>query len=113
MRALHVIPAVAVRYGGPSAAIVPMCRALIEQGIDAQIATTDADGDATLAVPLGTTTSWEGVPAIFFRRNISEAFKYSRGMAAWLDGHVASFDVVHIHAVLSHAPLAAAAACRR
>src|SRR5689334_14855658 len=100
MRVLHVIPAVAARYGGPSAAIVPMCRALIEQGVDTTIATTDADGLERLAVTVGSMTSWQGVPAIFFHRTISESFKYSIGLSAWLRQHVADFDVVHIHAVL-------------
>jgi glycosyltransferase involved in cell wall biosynthesis len=113
VKALHVIPSVAARYGGPSAAIVPMCRALIGQGVETTIATTDADGEGRLPVDLERLTTWQGVPAIFFRRNFSEAFKYSRGLARWVRTHVAEFDVVHIHAVLSHAPLVAATACRR
>lgn len=113
MRALHVIPAVASRYGGPSTAIGPMCRALVNQGIETQILATDADGPGRLAVPLAAKTTWDGVPAIFFRRNASEAFKYSFGLSRWLRGHVQEFDVVHVHAVLSHASLAAGAACRR
>src|SRR5262249_39533579 len=36
----------------------------------------------------------------------------SFGLAQWLRRHVAEFDVVHIHAVLSHASLSAASACR-
>ncbi len=113
MRVLHVIPSVAARYGGPSAAIGPMCRALIDAGADTWIATTDADGPSHLPVPLGEPTTWDGVPALFFRKDATESFKYSRGLAQWLDGHVRDFNVVHVHAVLSHAPLAAAAACRR
>jgi len=113
LRALHVIPAVAPRYGGPSHAVVAMCRALAEAGVDATIATTDADGAGRLDVPLGETTEWHGVPAVFFRRDASESFKYSRGLGRWLRGHVPGFDVVHVHAVLSYAPIAAAAAARK
>ena len=113
MKVLHVIPAVAVRYGGPSTAIVAMCRALAREGLEPFIASTDADGHERLDVPVGEASSWQEVPAIFFRRQWSEAFKYSRPLARWLDRHVADFNVVHIHGVLSHAPLAAAAACRR
>ena len=113
MRVLHVIPSVASRYGGPSAAIGPMCRALIDAGVDVHLASTDADGPGHLAVPLEVDTTWDEVPARFFRNDATEAFKYSRGMAAWLRRHVRDFDLVHVHAVLSHAPIAAAAACRR
>lgn len=74
------------------------------------MATTDADGPARLRVPLGAPTTYDGVGAIFFRRQWSEAFKYSRPLASWLKAHVADFDLVHIHAVFSHACLAAARA---
>jgi glycosyltransferase involved in cell wall biosynthesis len=110
---LHVIPALAPRYGGPSAAIAPMCRSLASRNVDLLIATTDADGPGRIALPVGAPTTWQGVPAIVFRRNFSESFKYSSGLAQWLRRHVSEFDVVHIHAVLSHACLSAAAQCRR
>jgi glycosyltransferase involved in cell wall biosynthesis len=110
---LHVIPAVAPRYGGPSRAVFGMCRALSERGIDPVIATTDADGEGCLPVQLGTPVSFNGTSTVFFRRQSSERFKYSRPMAIWLDQHVHEFDAVHIHAVFSHVCLAAARACRR
>jgi glycosyltransferase involved in cell wall biosynthesis len=114
MRALHVIPAVAPRYGGPSRAVTDMCRALTEAGVDGLVVTTDADGPAgRLPVTLGETVAYDGVPTIFFRREWSEALKYSRSLARWLDGHVVEFDVVHVHGVFSHACLAAGRACRR
>ncbi len=113
MKVLHVIPSVAARYGGPSRAVVEMCTALSKRGVKTLIATTDADGEGKLAVELGTTTSYQGVPTVFFSRQWSEAFKYSHPLATWLDEHVSEFDVVHIHAVFSHSSLAAASACRK
>jgi len=112
LRVLHVIPAVAARYGGPSAAVVGMCRALGAAGVETLIATTDADGRGRLPVALGRSTTFEGVPAIFFRRQASEAFKWSAPLAAWLSRHAAEFDLVHVHAVFSHASIAAGRACR-
>src|SRR4051794_2864178 len=90
-----------------------MCRALRKQGTDVLIATTDADGPSRLAVELGRTIDFQGVPTIFFARQWSERFSYSRPLARWLDRQVANFDAVHIHAVFSHACIAAARACRR
>lgn len=113
MRVLHVVPSLAARYGGPSRAVVEMCRALRGRGLDTLIATTDADGSEHLRVDLGSPTFYGGVPAIFFPRQWGEAYKYSRPLAHWLDEHVREFDVVHIHAVFSHACLAAARACRK
>ncbi|MDT4953793.1 MAG: hypothetical protein QOJ02_1931 [Acidobacteriota bacterium] len=113
VKVLHVIPSVAPRYGGPSRAVIEMCHALAGHGVDTLIATTDADGDKRLDVKLDTLISYKNTPAIFFSRQWSEAFKYSQPLSRWLAAHVADFDVVHIHAVFSHACLAAAKACRR
>lgn len=112
MNVLHVIPAVAKRYGGPSTAVLDMCRALQGQGVDVTIACTDADGDERLEVPIGIPIPHHGVQTIFFPRVASEAFKYSPSLASWLSAHAGDFDVVHIHAVMSHACLAATQACR-
>jgi glycosyltransferase involved in cell wall biosynthesis len=113
MRVLHVIPAVAPRYGGTSRAIVEMCHALQERGIEPLIVSTDADGAGRLPVELAHSLVYKRVPVVFFSRQWSEAFKYSHPLARWVGGHVREFDVVHIHAVFSHACLAAAKACRR
>ena len=45
MRVLHVIPSVAERSGGPATAIVPMCRALQQHGVEVVLITTDAGMD--------------------------------------------------------------------
>ena len=108
MRALHVIPAVAPRYGGPSAAVLPMCAALARRpGVSVEIVSTDADGAtgrlSAADLPAG------DVPVRLFRRDWSERWKYSRGLAAWLARHAGDYDVLHVHAVWSHAT---AAACR-
>src|SRR4051812_4453774 len=98
MRILHVIPGVAARYGGPSAALLPMCAALSRiSDLHLETATTDADGpDASLTqaeVPDGP------VPVRLFRRDFSEQWKVSRLLSDWLDIHVADYDLVHVHAV--------------
>jgi glycosyltransferase involved in cell wall biosynthesis len=113
MKVLHVIPSVAPRYGGPSQAIVEMCRALIDEGVEVVIATTNADGERRLEVELGTLTSYQDLPTIFFSRQFTEAFKYSYGLASWLNRNVNSFDVAHIHAIFSHSSITAARACIR
>jgi len=113
LKVLHVIPSVAQRYGGPSQVIYTMCRALQSQGVDPLIVTTNADGNKELPVALATQVNYQNVPTIFFARQFSEALKYSRPLAQWLDRHVAGFDLVHIHAVFSHACMTAAKACQK
>jgi glycosyltransferase involved in cell wall biosynthesis len=112
VRALHVVPAIAARYGGPSVAALGMCRALNAAGHRTMIVTTDADGAGRLTVRLGEPRVYEGADVMFFRRRFSEAYKWSGDLSAWLDAHVAEFDVVHIHAVFSHSSIAAGRACR-
>ncbi len=106
-RILHVIPALAARYGGPSIAAVGMCGALTRAGVETLIVTTDADGPGRLSVPIGQVTPTSGVPTIYFRRRGSDAYKWAQGLSSWLTGHVREFDLVHVHAVFSHASMAA------
>src|SRR5262245_11673593 len=90
-----------------------MCRALQDQGTEVLIATTNADGSGTLPVALGEKIVYQGAPTIFFPRQWSEALQYSRPLALWLEQNVKNFDLAHIHAVFSHACVAAARACRK
>jgi glycosyltransferase involved in cell wall biosynthesis len=113
MKVLHVIPAVAPRYGGPSGAIFTMCRALQESDVDVLIATTNADGRRKLPVAVGQELAYQQVRTIFFDWQWNQAFQYSRPFTVWLRQRVADFDAVHIHAVFSHACLAASRACQK
>lgn len=112
LKVLHVIPAVAPRYGGPSQAIFAMCRALEGRGIDVLIATTDVDGKGRLTVQTASEVEYHGIATIFFR-GMGERFNYSPSLARWLEDNARSFQVVHIHAVFSHPCIAAARACRK
>lgn len=90
-----------------------MCLALQAQGIEILIATTNADGDEKIPAPLGESIIYQDVATIFFDRQWSEALKYSRPLAKWLEHNVKNFDLTHIHAIFSHACVVAARACRK
>ena len=115
LNVLHVIAAVAPRYGGPSDAVVGTCRALHDRGCTALVATTDADGrSARLDVTLGEPAQvYRGVPVVFFRRQLGESLKWSPALGTWLTANVSRFHVVDIHGVFSHTSIAAGHACRR
>src|SRR5262245_38698495 len=108
MRVLHVIPSVSERSGGPATAIVPMCRALMQQGIEVQLLSTTDGLPETPDV-----AEYKGVPAIFFPPQLGASFKYSRPLATWLSSNIRNFDLAHIHAVFNHSSTAAAQACRK
>ena len=113
LRVLHVIPSISERSGGPGQAIIPMCRALRDSGVDLLLATTDADLNGSPAPNLQIVTTYQDVPIIFFKSQIGHSFKYSRPFAQWLQQYVSDFDLIHIHAVFNHACIAAAQAARK
>jgi glycosyltransferase involved in cell wall biosynthesis len=114
MKVLHVIPCISERSGGPGQAILPMCRALHDQGVDVLLATTDDDlpaSNKTNELSRNNKTTYKELPVIFFPKQLGASFKYSRPFSQWLEQNVSNYDVVHIHAVFNHACIAAARAC--
>ena len=111
MKVLHVIPSVDERSGGPATAIVPMCCALMQQGIDVLLLSTTAGLSGE--VRQGEVVEHKGVPAIFFQSQLGESFKYSRPLSSWLRENIRDFNVAHIHAIFNHSSVAAAHACQK
>ena len=107
-----MIPSVSERSGGPATAIVPMCRALQQQGIEVLLVTTDAGLSENHKHNSGV-HDYKGVPAMTFPAQLGKSFKYSRPLASWLSTNIRDFDLAHIHAVFNHSSIAAAHVCRR
>jgi glycosyltransferase involved in cell wall biosynthesis len=99
-----VIPSVSAADGGPSVQLRVLTGGLNRAGIEVHVATTD---DGSAGVPYGQPIVREGVTWWYFRRQTS-FYKFSWPMNLWLGRHVADYDVVHIHALFSFAPAAAA-----
>lgn len=108
MKVLHVIPAVAPSYGGPSQAVLDMCRALIVEGVEAEIATTNSDGCKDLNVTLQQRIDHKGVPTYFFSRSLKTEYKFSLPFAQWLKRNLKNYNLLHIHSVFCY-PTAIAA----
>lgn len=105
MRVLHVIPGVAPRDGGPSVAIHAMARGVAALGADVAVATTNADGDGELPVPVDRDVIEASVTYRYFRRSLNGDWKFSLPLTAWLRDNVRRFDVVHVHALFSYATI--------
>ncbi len=111
MRALHVIQAVAPRYGGPSTSIWPLVAALNRRtDTQAEIVATDADGPGRRVDPAGFPP---GVPVRLFPRTALEQWKYSAALGRWLRANANRYDVIHSHGLWSYCNLAAGRAAAR
>jgi glycosyltransferase involved in cell wall biosynthesis len=106
-RVLHVIPSIAAEHGGPSIMLEQMARGLSQTGMEIHIATTNDDGAGRLEIPCGVPVMRDGITYWYFRRQTS-FYKFSHPLSKWLASHIGGYQVVHIHALFSHAALAAA-----
>jgi glycosyltransferase involved in cell wall biosynthesis len=113
VKILHVVPTYlpARRYGGPIVAVHGLCRALAARGHEVHVFTTNVDGDGTLDVPVATPVNLDGVQVRYFAASFPRLY-WSPSMRVALRGEMATFDLVHSHAVYLWPGIAAARAAR-
>ena len=82
-----------------------MVKALRNQGIEAEIVTTNDNGDLYLDVPLGDRIMYEDVPIWFLPRCSlpMKEFIFSTALTKWLWQHIGDYDLVHNHYLFSYA----------
>jgi glycosyltransferase involved in cell wall biosynthesis len=113
MRILIVIPSLASRDGGPCKAAIEECRFLLRRGEDAEIYTTNVDGDDCLDVPLAQPVEVGGIRVTYFPVNGGHYFKFSTAMAAALKANIPHYDILHINSLYQFPSTTAAHYCRK
>lgn len=83
-----------------------MVKALRATGVEAEIATTNDDGNDSLDVPLAQQSWYENVPIWFFPRWSAHStsikdFSVSYELIVWLWHNLPRYDLVHVHALFS------------
>ena len=104
MKVLHVIPSVASVRGGPSQAVLEMVRALRHLNIDAEIATTNDNGDGVLDIPLHQKIEYQEIPSYFFANFSAKTlprYAIPYRFIPWLLNHGKEYDLLHIHGIFS------------
>lgn len=97
MKILHILPAFAVRYGGPVVAVQGLTRALAARGHDVEVMTTNVDGVGSSDVPLNEPVTCDGVKIRYFAPTKMRRVFWAPEMGWALRATMSSFDVVHIH----------------
>jgi len=113
MKVLHVIPSVSPMHGGPSLAVRGMTEVVAALGIDVDVATTTADGDAETDVPLDGPVVERGVRYFYFPRQRPKSWTFSWPLSRWLARYAGSYSVLHVHGLFSCPTLTACWAARR
>jgi glycosyltransferase involved in cell wall biosynthesis len=97
---LHVSPyfAPALQYGGPPASVLGLCQGLQRAGIDVEVVTTTANGDAQLPASPLDGDRYDGVAVRYVKAAFPRRFFGAR-VRAPLTAALARADVCHIHGV--------------
>ena len=114
MKVLHVIPSLSPDLGGPTQVVLKTVKAIRQQGIDAEIVTTNHHLNQAWDVPLYQLTDYEDVPVWFlpgFPYSLKE-YIFSSALSKWLWQHMDNYDILDNHYLFSYAPTCAAAIAR-
>lgn len=84
-----------------------LARGAVAAGLEVHVATTDDNEQGHLNVIHGDAQWEEGVAYYHFKRQ-TRSYIFSWPLTRWLARHVRDYDLIHIHALFSYTPVAAA-----
>jgi glycosyltransferase involved in cell wall biosynthesis len=113
VRVLHVSAyfAPAFRYGGPPRTILGLCQAQVRAGVDVEVFTTTANGDAPLP-PAPDGVEYHGVRVRYFPLSWPRRFWRSADLARAIAREATGADLIHVHGLWNFTAWAGARAAR-
>jgi glycosyltransferase involved in cell wall biosynthesis len=90
-----------------------MAEAVASLGLEADVATTTANGRSEIDVPPGGVAVENGVRYFYFPRQHPKSWTFSLSLTKWLTVHAGKYDLFHVHALFSYPTLAACWLARR
>lgn len=114
MKVLHVIPSLSPALGGPTQVALKTVKAIRNQGIEAEIVTTNNNQGGTLDVPVNQRVEYQDVPVWFlpaFPLPLKE-YIFSSALTKWLWQNIGNYDILDNHYLFSYAPTCAGAIAR-
>ena len=110
MKVLQVIPSLSRAHGGPSNAIWSIASSVAAYGASMSLVATDNDGPGrrlSRESREAMSVAAQGVDVVLHRQT-SEFYTTSLPGLLWLANNIRHFDVLHVHALFSFMPVAAA-----
>ncbi|MCM8799930.1 MAG: glycosyltransferase [Candidatus Omnitrophica bacterium] len=99
MKILHVIPALAYGFGGPTQAVLDICKGLVKYGQDVTIFTTNADINKKLDVSLDREFNLDGIKIFYFPVSFLKHYKFSYLFFKNIKKTIKNFEIIHIHSL--------------
>ncbi len=106
MRVLYVVPYLSPRYGGIAKVVTELSQAVGRAGVQADIITTDADGEQRRPVLHQTWVVEDGYRVMYFPCWHRRDFILSQSLVRWFRQQGHGYDLIHTHSIF--APLIAA-----
>ncbi|MEK7062255.1 MAG: glycosyltransferase [Patescibacteria group bacterium] len=98
MKILHIVPSYipAYRYGGPIESVHNLNAALVKNGVEVTVYTTNINGLNDLDASIGAPVIKDGVKIFYFKSSFPRAWFYSRDLRKTLAQSEQQFDIFHI-----------------
>jgi len=89
-------------YGGPTRSLPALCEALVAEGSEVSVYTTDAKGSGSLDIPLGIAQDVKGVKVHFYRRVWGGNYYFAPDLIKACYNNVGKFDLMYIYSTWTY-----------